>query len=443
MNHRIFNTKSTLLIFLSTILFTVSPGMAQDPVNQSVPVISSAGGIRTVTFLNPAGKIKVLLPEDMAAGDTISGTVSTEPAGKNDAEKEKNQGVLNGYVIDLGGGDKVKADTPRFSWTPHIPQASTGVKYVLKIVETLGPNGTAVSTAEFPINTTAPTTPTQFTIPVLGQTGRPVPITGPFDGNSSDTKCTIGGQESPVIVESPRQAIIRAPTGFTGLTEIKVNEGNATATGQFRNVGVNLTAPKTSLLKNEKTPVNLLVSGLKGITVPVPLQLVTTGPVETQGGNTQNLQIKPNQVQTNGEFSRSFELTGVSAGNFKVTGTVITGGPTTGDNKCNCVCEFATPPIVPSGSGNASRTGHYSWKPSMAKSGCTGSHCTVKSTEYAWSIGSGSTATYTVVGGKSGQELTVDVTGDGTLELTVTVTVTCSDGTTCKATGSKTFDVKK
>ncbi len=45
--------------------------------------VSTNGGLTTVTFATDAGKLKLYLPEDMAAGDTISGTVSAEPNGTN------------------------------------------------------------------------------------------------------------------------------------------------------------------------------------------------------------------------------------------------------------------------------------------------------------------------------------------------------------------------
>src|SRR5262249_5792964 len=59
----------------------------------------TANGLFVSTFDTPQGKIKVNLPDDMAAGDTISGTVDIEPAGKNDAERAQNQTELNGEVV--------------------------------------------------------------------------------------------------------------------------------------------------------------------------------------------------------------------------------------------------------------------------------------------------------------------------------------------------------
>src|SRR5215470_20128516 len=50
----------------------------------------SDNGLCTASFTTPQGIIRVNLPDDMAAGDTISGTVTTEPTGQNDAERAQN-----------------------------------------------------------------------------------------------------------------------------------------------------------------------------------------------------------------------------------------------------------------------------------------------------------------------------------------------------------------
>ena len=56
-----------------------------------------ANGLSTTSFSTPRGKVQVNLPEDIAAGDTISGTVIAEPEGKDRKEQTRNQGELNGH----------------------------------------------------------------------------------------------------------------------------------------------------------------------------------------------------------------------------------------------------------------------------------------------------------------------------------------------------------
>src|SRR5438132_8711231 len=66
-------------------------------------VVKTAGGLQTATFDLPQGKIRVNLPDDVMAGDTITGTVIPEPKGNTDEERNKNRDVLNGYVVQIAG----------------------------------------------------------------------------------------------------------------------------------------------------------------------------------------------------------------------------------------------------------------------------------------------------------------------------------------------------
>ena len=333
------------------------------PKTSAKATTTTVGGLKKINFETSAGHIIVNLPDDMMAGDTISGTVVAEPKGDTAEEKAKNQDVLNGYVIDLGG---TTVDRPRFTWTPPQPNSSTPVRYELKVIEVLPPPRTKSGAAITPQpkivaravitpnpKITYPTTPsgavitpdpktnTSFIIPPLGQTGRPIVITGPFDGNSSNTSLNGTGFRTTVqdyapkdsgtiaqyslvpLAESPRKAVFSAPTDVTGPAEITVKEGNKETKGTFRNVGVNLTAPKTSLMKGESTELHVEVQGLQGITQPVPLRLTKGGVVTMQGGDAQTMSIKPAEVQANGTFTTTRTITGVETGVWNATATVV------------------------------------------------------------------------------------------------------------------------
>jgi hypothetical protein len=314
---------SNIMIFL-VVLFTVAPSFSQNsvPIGPLPPEVTKERGLLKVTFVDSAGKIKVFLPDDMAVGDTISGTVTIEANGSDDKEWSKNQNVLNGYVIDFGDGNKVQANRPRFTWTHQISKPSPPARHVIRIVEVFGQNGKPVSSVNVPINTRVSVVPSRFSLPPTGQTGRPIVIAGPFDGDASNTKCSIGGTSLLVIAESPRQTICTSPVTVVGVTDIKISEGNRKTTGQIRNIGVNLTAPKTNLTKGENTTLTVSVTGLRGITSNIPIQLVTTGSINTQGGNTQTIQIKPSMVDTNGVSIQTFTLDAIQSGSFNVTATV-------------------------------------------------------------------------------------------------------------------------
>lgn len=288
-------------------------------------------GLLKVSFSTPNGQVIVNLPDDITAGDTVSGTVTEEPKGRTAQEKEKNKDTLDGLVIDLEG-TKVPANQPHFIWLPPMPQPGLmPPRYQLKIVEILKGetqehvySNVFIETFEWPKVTTGPQKDlVETTLPLLGQTGRPSQISGPFDGNSNNTTVKIGGQSITPLAESPRQVVFQSPTNVIGPVEISVKEGDKETKGTFRNVGINLSAPKTSLTKGERTTLTVTVEGLTGITQPVPLHLTKGGVVTMQGGDVQTMSIKPSEVQPNGTFTTTRTITGIQAGVWEATATVV------------------------------------------------------------------------------------------------------------------------
>jgi len=177
---------------------------------------------------------------------------------------------------------------------------------------------------------------------------------------------------------------------------------------------------------------------LRNLKDPVSVQLVTAGSVRMQGGNVQNIIIPPDKVSPEGVFTQIRTLTGTADGIYNVLATVT---PARARDECKCECKANKPAITQKmkrdRDGGVST---YTFAPGFTYK-CTGSNCTGEIT-YAWSVSDRSTATYSVT--KQGSELVVDVTGEGTLVITVTATVKCSPGgAACEASGTETFKVKK
>ena len=331
----------------------------------------ATNGLRIITFDTSVGRVKVNLPDDIRAGDTISGTVFNEPKGNTGEEKAKNQSVLNGYVVEIGhqkfpvSGEMlgpVKIDTPVNAQVGFTGSTLVGlymgidsIKPIARIpvdvysvymgIDAISPStGRSLTTIRVSppgnVITPDPKMTPDFVIPSLGQTGRPIVITGPFDGNSSNTTINAAAPRTNVqdferntenvsggfglLTESPREAVARNSGNVTGPIQITVKEGDKQTTGTYRNVGVNLTAPKTSLLKGEKTELRVEVSGLQGIKEPVPLTLESRGVITMEGGMYQPLTIQPSQVGADGGYSMTRGITGVQAGGWSATATVVT-----------------------------------------------------------------------------------------------------------------------
>ena len=346
---------------------------------RNFPSLVTANGLHAFRFDAPSGQLTVNLPDDMRAGDTISGTVVAEPKGQTPEARTKNQGELQGYVVSISSADSQSPKTPPvaiFDLSKGLvqPDGSTIVTATFAApkkanvglflmpnqnhpIGACGRSGSIVAINEScsPISQLVFESPDQgiqigdppqgiqmgdppregFTIPTLGQTGRPMVITGPFDGNSSNTTLRTSVQDFEkntenvsggfgLLAESPRKAVFSSPENVVGPIKITLKEGNTQTTGTYRNVGVNLTAPKTSLLKGEKTTLRVEVSGLEGTTVPVPLTLECNGVISMEGGAYQPLVIQPSQVSADGRYTTTRGITGVQAGGWGATATVVT-----------------------------------------------------------------------------------------------------------------------
>lgn len=411
--------------YLYSVAFPQHQASAQ---NEQSNVTDMLGGVVTIEIRTDEGPIKLKLPNDMRAGETVSGSLVYERQGATDE--------LSGAVVEING----RRYNIRDKLVTFVVPAMT---------ETLGAalkskNGTLIAKFNLPHQSSTMISPNNFQLPSLGQQGRNIVVQGPFDGDLSNTTCTVGGQPVKKLAESGRMSVFESPTTIAGLTEIKLSEGNAEAKGAFRNIGIKLTAGKTKLVKGERTQTTVSVNVGQNLSDPIDVQISCTGAVDMQGGNLQNIRVEPSQVSSDGTFTKTFLLTGTQAGGFTLKATAMQPNPTTGKSDCKCKCEFTKTPIVSAGKRNAEGGGtEYSFKPSV-NTGCSGNRCEVTSIAYSWSIGAGSTATSALHAGTDKVEkLVVDVKNSGTLILTVTVTVTCSDGSTCTATATKTFDVKK
>lgn len=297
----------------------------------------SSNGLTTVSFSTPQGKLNLSLPESKSAGDSISGTVIAEPSGQTESERANNLNQLRRYLLEIDGKPiKIGSDsrTPElgtsttFNFTTEMsiaPPSDLRTNTTTTLKDKDGVEKAECTLWRDPTNPPGATTtgPKQFQFPTTSQNGRPLEIVGPFDGNFKTTEIKIGGQPVRLLAESRNSCIVQSPDQNFGPTEITVKEGDVEAKGSCRNLGLRLAAPKTSLLKGETTVLTVTVEGLKGIQQHVPLLLQKEGVVSMEGGDTQTVQIRPEDVRADGTFETRRTLTGLQAGAFGVTGTVV------------------------------------------------------------------------------------------------------------------------
>lgn len=298
-------------------------------------------GLHIIKFDTPKETITVSLPDDIRAGDSFSGTVYAEPRVKEPGKNEtRDPGAPQVELIRTNQNGLTEyfriptikyyvpgrfADGGGASGTVQTYDVGTAPGTFTCTLTIVSPNGKEIlliplQTSSEPVTKTGASA--DLKLPTLGQAGRNQSINGTFDGNADSTNVSIAGKPVEVIAESPRKCVFRAPADAVGPSEITVNENGRETKGTYRNVGVKLTAPKTNLLRGEKTTLTVQVTGLSGIRNDVPLQLEKAGTVTMQDGDMQHIQIRPQDVDPNGVFTLTRAITGVKPGGFNVTATV-------------------------------------------------------------------------------------------------------------------------
>ena len=288
--------------------------------NQQEPSVTRDRGLNTVSFDTLHGRVVVNLPDDVQAGDTISGAVFAEPRGDSEEERARNRDELNGYVLEINE-QAAPAAQGLGKWI--IPLGATAFPLILR-----DSGGEQVASADLPIHP-LPTllfpehsvTVANHFLPKTGQASRPTEIWGLFDGDFDTTTARIGHSDAKVLAESPRKVVVRSPADVVGVTRIVLREGDSVSVGEYRSVAVTLHAPKTTLQTGEDTTLTIKVEGLENLREPLDLLLEnrTPGVVELEGGTPQPLSIQPDAVQAPGAATLVRSLTGVGPGGFSLS----------------------------------------------------------------------------------------------------------------------------
>jgi hypothetical protein len=296
--------------------------LAAVPATAEVPgsvTLETDRGLHTARFDTDRGTVEVRLPDDLAAGDTLSGTVVARSSGRSPAARERNADRLEGYVIALED-QGAEVGSGAFTWS--VSGAAAAAALVLR-----DPRGREVARTGVPLAPEAgPSAATGPTAPPVGQTGRPLTVDGPFDGRFETSRVTIGGREAPLLAESPRKLVVESPADVVGPTVLVVSEAGTTSEHPFRSVDVRLSAPRTDLDRGERTELTVEVSGLQGLERPVSVRVRNETPsvVRLEGGDTQTVEIAPSAVGPDGRYVTTREIVARRVGSFGISARVET-----------------------------------------------------------------------------------------------------------------------
>ena len=406
--------------------------------------ISSQKGLTTAVFSISAGVIKLYLPDDIRPGDVISCRMKAEPAGKNAKEVEKNLGEFKNYFFSLNN-EKFPVDNPdkTFQFFVHPDRPLTSP------IELLNVSGFKAGELAIPTIPGKDQKPAPETCMISSHAlvAAPLRVTGPFDGDLTNTSCSIDNKPVEILAESPRQCILTYPADAQGLHTLTVQEnGKPSCSAPVSGVDMNVSAGKLELRKREKTYIDVNITGLQNLPDKAVLTLtnVTADVVNMLPSNNVIIPLFPDTVSS-GTFNQRFNIQSIQAGSFTVNVNLdlpeisATNAPTEtvppGYTKKSCECSVTAKVVRTGANGNT-----ISFK-AEANGECKGAYgvgintftkCGIKSTTYQWSIGSGK-ANATINGKNDNGSVTIQTQNNGQFIVGVKVTVTCLDGTTCEA----------
>lgn len=280
-------------------------------------------GLEVLTFERPQGKILVYLPEDLAPGDTISGTVTTMPNGSGSA-RDKNDAILRGTVVTVGGQVGVGRDS-LFKWL--IP--TTALLAVPVAVATAGAPPTA--SVDVPVAFGATGQGGPVTVDPIVNFAKPIAIKGSFDGDLANTKVSyVDGSPGVVLAESPRSMVFVSTNPQTGPTSFTVSEAGKETQLKSNCVRLELQASKLNLLQGESTQLRVKVTGLQGLEpedFPIPLELRNLTPsiirIEGESSHMVSTELRYTMVGRNGEAQLTYAVAGIGNGAFVVRGVLF------------------------------------------------------------------------------------------------------------------------
>ena len=255
---------------------------------------------RPLRFSTNAGRISVYLPADMRAGDTMSGTVSVEPAGATPQERQANSDTLEGHVIEIDGRPTL-ASPNRIIRTTFLAASGATLLQLSRGNDVtrlppircnrLGGAAGGIRSA----GTGTGRTPRRDTRPVRRR-------------HEQHPRAS-WRSESAHYLREPASGRVSAAANTNGPVTLRISEGNTTAQGNFRNIGIALSAPRTGLMRGERTDVTVRWSWVcKGSISPCRSGCRRRPPCSFKAATPRPFRFRQNAGDSNGEWRHRYDL---------------------------------------------------------------------------------------------------------------------------------------
>lgn len=279
-----------------------------------------AGLHRTIFAQAGLGKIYVNLPDDLSAGDIVTGTIFIEAEGSGD-QQNRNFSALERFAVRIGE-QRFSASNKTFKLS--VPPSSKSSTLVVEVLDRGGRPGVA---REIPILAQQPESARVVSIQPYGQIGGFITIPCPCDGLLTESDYVkVNGKEVLVLAESPRQRIAYNTSELAGPTKIEISEGGKFTRGEFRNIAVKMTASKLNLQRGERATLRIEIQGLENLreSEEITIRLTNNTPniVALNGGDQQEFAVHFRDVLAGGIYVTERTLVGITAGTFAIDSTV-------------------------------------------------------------------------------------------------------------------------
>jgi hypothetical protein len=293
---------------------------AQSPVPPYGLKVSTQPGLLVVTFQTQQGSVRAYLPDKLFPGKPFSGTVEAPPEGASSAP--------TAYFLQLAD-QQVMVKNRTFNWTAPAEAGAFPLRLRDFQGNELAHYDLYVSLGPHP----QPIIPEQFRVPDVIQSNTPIPVLGPFDGNSSSTTFKLAGSAAEVLTEVPGKAMILSSTDQTGLLHYEVAKSSRKSDADTRVLSVRLIGLPTSFKKGRRYKIQLVVNGLAGIqqNTEIKLEIVTPAmvsieaypPLAFRPHDLEYIYIRPEEVGKDGTYTTRRTLQGIQSVPIQMLASVV------------------------------------------------------------------------------------------------------------------------
>lgn len=163
-----------------------------------------------------------------------------------------------------------------------------------------------------------------FSMPSVIEAGASVVIKGAFDGDSANTRISVGGVPGIIENETRTECTFAAPSASIGRQGIEVRDGISWLKSDIVVLQVTPKLERTNLSRGETTRLELKVNGLDGLMREVELEITNETPsqISIDDGDQANVTLRPGPDTT-----VAVKIKAKQSGNFSIGYTVAKNAP--------------------------------------------------------------------------------------------------------------------